>query len=151
MIYLASDHAGFQLKKEIASFLKQANFDFIDIGPGEYDESDDYPDYIIPAAEKVAQSPDENKGIILGGSGQGEAIAANKIKGIRAALFYGGQKEIISLSRIHNNANVLSLGARFLDKKETIEAVKLWLKTSFSDEARHERRIKKINDFENKL
>lgn len=150
MIYLASDHAGFELKKEIASFLKQANLDFLDIGPHQYDESDDYPDYIIPAAQKVAETPDENKGIILGGSGQGEAIAANKVKGIRAAIFYGGPKEIISLSRIHNKTNILSLGARFLNKEEAIEAVKLWLETGFSNEARHERRIKKINDFENK-
>ena len=150
MIYLASDHAGFELKKEIASFLKQANLDFTDIGPYQYDESDDYPDYIIPAAQKVAESPNENKGIVLGGSGQGEAIAANKVKGIRAALFYGGPKEIISLSKTHNKANVLSIGARFVGGKEAIETIKLWLKTKYLNEGRHGRRIKKINDFENK-
>ncbi|MFA4833797.1 MAG: RpiB/LacA/LacB family sugar-phosphate isomerase [Patescibacteria group bacterium] len=148
MIYLASDHAGFELKKEIASFLKQANLDFIDIGPHRYDESDDYPDYIIPAAQKVAENPDGNKGIILGGSGQGEALAANKVKGVKAALFYGGPKEIVSLAKTHNNTNILSLGARFLDKEEAIGAVKLWLETGFSNEARHKRRIKKINDYE---
>ena len=150
MIYLASDHAGLKLKKEITSFLKQAKIDFIDIGPNQYDESDDYPDFIIPAAQKVAENPERNKAIVLGGSGQGEAIAANKVKGIRAIVFYGGQKEIISLSRIHNNANVLSLGARFISKEEAIEAIKLWLETEYLKEERHERRTQKIKNFENR-
>lgn len=148
MIYIASDHAGFELKKEIVSFLKQSNIEYKDIGPHEYNELDDYPDFIIPAAKKVGENPNENRAIVLGGSGQGEAIAANKVKGIRAALYYGGPKEIVSLSKTHNNANVLSLGARFIDKKEAIEAIKLWLKTSFSKEARHSRRIDKIGKYE---
>lgn len=149
MIYLASDHAGFELKKEITRFLEQAKIDFIDLGPSEYNEPDDYPDFIIPAALKVAESPEENRGIIMGGSGQGEAIAANKVRGVRAALYYGGPKEIITLSKNHNNANMLSLGARFMNKNEAVEAVKLWLATDFSGEARHERRIKKMTNFEN--
>lgn len=148
MIYIASDHAGFKLKKEITSFLKKSNIKFIDIGPHIYDESDDYPDFIIPAAQKVAKSQ-ENKGIILGGSGQGEAIAANKVKGIRAAVFYGGSKKIVSLSKTHNNANILSLGARFINSKDCIKIIKLWLETDFSKDKRHERRINKINNFEN--
>ena len=148
MLYIASDHAGFELKKEIASFLKQSNIEFEDIGSHEYNKLDDYPDYIIPAAKKVAENPDKNRAIILGGSGQGEAIAANKVKGVRAALYYGGPKEIVSLSKTHNNANILSLGARFIDKKEAIEIIKLWLKTSFSKEDRHSRRIDKICKYE---
>lgn len=147
MLYLASDHAGYELKNKIAEFLKHNGIPFEDIGPHNYDESDDYPDYIIPAAKKVAANS-ENKGIILGGSGQGEAITANKIKGIRAALYYGGQKEIITLSRIHNDANILSLGARFIKMEEVIAIVKLWLKTDFSKEERHRRRIEKIQQFE---
>jgi ribose 5-phosphate isomerase B len=146
MIYLASDHAGFELKKSICGFLKQEGIEFTDMGPDTYVETDDYPDFIIPAAQKVAENSGADRGIVIGGSGQGEAIAANKVKGIRAALYYGGPSDIISLSRVHNNANVLSLGARFLTADEAIAAVKLWLKTPFSEEERHIRRIEKINN-----
>ena len=149
MIYLASDHAGFDLKNEVKSFLKENNFEFEDLGPHQYDESDDYPDFIIPAAQKVAEKPGENLAVVIGGSGQGEAIAANKVKGVRAALYYGGPKEIISLSKTHNNANVLSLGARFVNSKEAVEAVRLWLETSFLMETKHARRIEKIRKYEN--
>ncbi len=150
MIYLASDHAGFELKKQIAEFLNEEKIDFVDMGPHQYDQLDDYPDFIIPAAEKVAENLDDNLGIIVGASGQGEAIAANKIKGIRAALYYGGQNEIVELSKVHNDANILSLGAKFLDKEKAIEAVSLWLKTEFLNEQRHARRIEKIKKYENK-
>ena len=148
MIYLASDHAGFELKKEIISFLTHNPIEFDDLGPYTYDESDDYPDFIIPAAQKVGERPDENLAIIIGGSGQGEAIAANKVKGVRAALYYGGPKEIISLSKTHNNTNILSLGARFINKEEAVEAVKLWLETRFSYDEKHARRIDKIGKYE---
>ena len=99
---------------------------------------------MFPAAKAVAKDLN-SKGIILGGSGQGEAMAANRIKGVRAAVYYGNNDEIVKLSRIHNNANILSLGARFLKNDEAIEAVKLWLKTDFKDEDRHIRRIKKLD------
>lgn len=148
MIYLASDHAGFELKKHIAEFLKQEKINFIDVGPQQYDQFDDYPDFIIPAAEKVVENLNNNLGIIMGASGQGEAIAANKVKDIRAALYYGGGEQIIELSRVHNNANILSLGAKFLDKEKAIAAVKLWLKTKFLNEERHVRRIEKIKKYE---
>jgi ribose 5-phosphate isomerase B len=150
MIYLASDHAGFELKKQIGEFLKEMNLDFEDVGPHTYDAQDDYPDFIIPAAEKVAEKPMENKGIVLGGSGQGEALAANKVKGVRAALYYGGSTDIITLSRVHNNANILSLGARFLTMDEIKEVIKLWLATDFTEEERHARRLDKILDYEMK-
>ena len=148
MIYLASDHAGFELKNQLADFLKKINFEFVDLGPFSYDKLDDYPDFIIPAARKVGEDPRENKAIILGWSGQGEAMAANKVKGVRAVVYYGGQPEIIKLSRIHNNANVLSLGAGFLSAEEAIEVVKIWLETGFLNEARHRRRLEKISRFE---
>lgn len=148
MIFLASDHAGFELKKEIISFLKNSKIKYKDMGPYIYDSQDDYPDYIIPAAQKVAKNPQKHKAIILGMSGQGEAIAANKVKGIRAIVYYGGPKEILVLSRIHNNANVLSIGARFLSKKQVKEIIKLWLKTDFPKEKRHLRRINKISNYE---
>lgn len=149
MIYLASDHAGYHLKEKIKEFLKENDFEYEDLGPSTYDKTDDYPDYIIPAANKVAEQPEKNKAIILGGSGQGEAIAANKINGIRAIVFYGGPKDIITLSRTHNDANILSLGARFINPEEINEIISLWLETSFSNKDRHLRRINKINDFEN--
>ncbi|MBN2111991.1 RpiB/LacA/LacB family sugar-phosphate isomerase [Candidatus Woesearchaeota archaeon] len=148
MIYLASDHAAFKLKESIKEFLKESKIEFEDIGPNEFDKEDDYPDFIIPCAEKVAQNQ-ENKGIIMGGSGQGEAIAANKVKGIRAAVYYGGSEDIITLSKTHNNANILSLGARFLSAEDAKKAVKLWLDAEFSNEERHLRRICKIRDYEN--
>lgn len=148
MIFLASDHAGFELKKEIISFLKNSKVKYKDMGPYTYDSQDDYPDYIIPAAQKVAENPNIHKAIILGMSGQGEAIAANKVKGIRAIVYYGGPKDILILSRVHNNANVLSIGARFLSKKQVKEIIKLWLKTDFPKEKRHLRRINKISSYE---
>jgi len=149
MIYLASDHAGFELKHAIGSFLQQVNIEYIDMGPHQYDPADDYPDFIIPAVQKVARESGA-KGIVLGGSGQGEAIAANKVPGIRAALYYGGPEEIITLSRTHNDANVLSLGARFLDRETTIKVIESWLATDFSYEVHHARRIGKISEFESK-
>jgi len=143
-IFLGADHAGFELKEEVRKYLLKSGFQVEDKGNYSYDKDDDYPDFIVPVAKKVAQ--DKNSmGIIFGASGQGEAIAANKIKGIRAALYYGNKIDIVKLSRTHNDANILSLGARFLTKKEAVEAVKLWLKTGFSDEARHARRVKKVN------
>lgn len=148
MIYLASDHAGFELKKQLLAFLKENNYPCEDCGAFKMDQFDDYPDFIIPAAQKVASSS-ENLGIVIGGSGQGEAIAANKVKGIRAALFYGGNRDIITLSKEHNNANVLSLGARFVTVEEAKEVLKLWLDTKFSGEERHQRRINKLSSFEN--
>ena len=143
-IFLGTDHAGFELKEEIKKYLSKQGFEIYDMGALSFDPKDDYPDFIVPVAKKVAENPN-NKGIIFGASGQGEAIAANKIKGIRAALHYGGNMEIIRLSRTHNDSNVLSLGARFLTKEEAIGAVKTWLNTDFSNEKRHLRRIGKIS------
>ena len=143
-ILIGSDHAGFKLKEEVKKYLLDSGFDVDDKGAHSFDSQDDYPDFIVPVAKKVAENS-SCKGIIFGASGQGEAIAANKIKGIRAALYYGGDMEIVKLSRTHNNANILSLGARFVAKEHAIRAVKLWLNTDFSNEARHIRRIKKIN------
>ena len=147
MIYLATDHAGFELKEKIKAYLGELGEVVEDMGAFSVDPDDDYPDFIIPAAQKVAEDPDHNKGIVLGGSGQGEAIAANKIKGVRALLYYGGQPDIVKLARQHNNANVLSLGALFVTEEEAKEAIKLWLETDFEG-GRHERRVDKINKLE---
>ncbi len=149
IIYLASDHTGFELKEKIAKYLSSIKVVYDDLGPYTLDEQDDYPDYIIPVANKVSQ--DKNSlGIIIGGSGQGEAIVSNKVTGIRAVVLYSYNEDIIKLSKEHNNSNILSLGARFINEKEAIKAVSLWLKTPFSEEERHKRRLKKIEMFENK-
>lgn len=148
-VFLASDHAGFALKEKIKQYLKKNGFSFEDIGPYNFNKDDDYPDFIIPAAEKVAKTKN-SLGIILGGSSQGEAIVANKVKGIRAAAIYSYNPKIIQLSKQHNNANILSLGARFLTEKQAIQTINLWLKTKFSNEKRHIRRLRKIRDYESK-
>jgi len=114
-----------------------------DHGAHEYDAQDDYPDFIFPCARAVAANP-ENRGIILGGSGQGEAMAANRIKGVRAAVYYGSEREIARLSREHNNANVLSLGARFISEQEIYDIIETWLDEPFEG-GRHQRRIDKLD------
>lgn len=147
MIYLATDHAGFELKEQIKKYLGELGHEVKDMGAYKFDVDDDYPDFIIPAAQKVSENLMEHRAIILGASGQGEAIAANKVQGIRAAVYYGGPLNLVERSRSHNNANVLSLGAQFLTFEEAKEAIKLWLETPF-DGGRHERRIEKISKFE---
>ena len=147
-IILGSDHAGFELKEFIKKELTSLGYEVEDHGAFKLDKDDDYPDFIVPVAEKVSTDIKRNRGIIFGGSGQGEAIAANKVKGVRAGLYYGHNPEIVKLSRTHNNCNVLSLGARFISRDEALAAVKLWLETDFSGEKRHERRIGKISKTE---
>ncbi|MDO8183860.1 MAG: RpiB/LacA/LacB family sugar-phosphate isomerase [bacterium] len=145
IIYLAADHAGFNLKEQIKSYLKSAGYQVEDQGAFILDPSDDYPDFVSLAAKQVAADPELTRAIIIGGSGQGEAMMANRFPQVRAAVYYGGQEEIITLSREHNNANVLALGARFISVAEAISAVKLWLATAFTNEERHERRLKKLD------
>ena len=145
-IYIASDHAGYELKEKLIAFLIEDNgHEVIDEGAFEYNEQDDYPDFISKVAQKISEEP-EARGIILGGSGQGEAMGANRFKGVRATVFYGGNNEIIKLSREHNDANILSLGARFLSEDDAKKVVKMWLNTAFSGEERHARRINKIDN-----
>lgn len=146
-IILASDHAGFRLKESIKALLKKAGYSVEDVGAYSYNAEDDYPDFVHNVAKKVAKEKN-SKGIVFGGSGQGEAIVANKVNGIRAALYYGKNMEIVELSRTHNDANILSLGARFLTDKDAIKAIKVWLNTPFSNKERHLRRIRKISKLE---
>jgi ribose 5-phosphate isomerase B len=152
-IYVASDHAGFEMKTEVVSFLETTGWSVEDCGAYEYEPEDDYPQWVRPCAQKVAAETG-SFGIIFGGSGQGEAIVANKIEGIRAAVFYGTKSllenkksdgyDIPRLAREHNNSNVLSLGARFLTLDEAKEAIKIFLETPFLGDERHIRRIEKI-------
>lgn len=142
-IYIGTDHAGFELKQKLVPFFQSLGHEVVDFGAHEFHEGDDYPDFIAPVAKEVSADPTA-RGIILGGSGQGEAMVANKFPHVRATVYYGGTLDIIRLSREHNDANILSLGARFLTEEEAKAAVELWLSTPFSGEERHVRRIEKI-------
>src|SRR3989338_2601767 len=124
-IFIGTDHAGYVLKEKLVSFLNEGGYDIVDKGAFEYNEQDDYPDYIIPVAEEVNKDPDNVKGIILGATGEGEAIAANKFTHVRAVVFYGrshpvvdDEADVLVRSREHNDANILSLGARYLSEEE---------------------------------
>jgi len=142
-IHIATDHAGLDLKNIIRDYLISKGHEVTDHGAHEYDALDDYPDYIFPCAKAVA-SDLESRGIILGGSGQGEAMAANRVKGVRAAVFCNGPVEIVKLSREHNNANILSLGARFMTEDEIYGVIEIWLDEPFEG-GRHQRRIDKLD------
>ncbi len=148
-IYLGADHAGFHYKEIVKAFLtKDMAYDVVDKGAFTYAETDDYPDFIAPVAAAVAQDRRDGResyGIIFGGSGQGEAIVANRTRGVRCAVYYGGPEEIVTLSREHNDANMLSIGARFAAEDSLTNIVKLWLTTDFSHAQRHVRRIEKID------
>src|SRR3989344_5450689 len=143
-IFVGSDHAGFGLKEKLIPYLKELGHEVEDKGAFEYNEEDDYPDFIKPVAEAVSQDR-ETRGIIIGKSGQGEAMSANRIKGVRAMVWYGGNMEVLRLSREHNDSNILSLGAGLIGGEEVFKAVKLWLETPFADAERHIRRIKKLD------
>ncbi|MCX6701803.1 MAG: RpiB/LacA/LacB family sugar-phosphate isomerase [Candidatus Zambryskibacteria bacterium] len=147
-IYIGSDHAGFEMKKVLVSFLIENGFNIYDCGPKEYIHDDDYPDYISIVAKHVSKEINA-KGIIIGWSGQGEAMVANRFPNVRCAVFYGGSKHVLTLSREHNDANILSLGAHFITTGEAKQAMELWLGTKFSNEERHMRRIKKIEKYDN--
>ena len=146
-IHIGSDHAGLELKAELVKHLTGNGHDVTDHGPHEYDALDDYPDFCIPAAEAVAKDP-TSLGIVLGGSGNGEQMAANKVKGIRAALAWS--IETAKLSRDHNNANVIAVGGRMHGVSFVKEIIDTFIASPFSNDERHIRRIKKISDFENK-
>lgn len=159
-IALASDHTGYEQLNDLQEFLEQLGHTCENYGPKTLDTSDDYPDYIFKAAEAVAKGVCE-KGIVLGGDGQGEAMVANRLKGVRCGVYYGpavtgkavdvkgrisnSPYEIVRLTRLHNDANMLSIGARFVALNDMKDVIKLWLETNFSGEARHTRRIDKLD------
>ena len=144
-IYLGSDHAGFELKSVLAEWVALAGHEVVDCGPASYHEDDDYPPYVMKVAASVAADP-ASLGIVIGGSGNGEQIASNKIPGIRAALAWS--EETARLARLHNDANVLSLGARTYPVADAIAFTRVFLETPFSGEARHARRIAMITSYE---
>ena len=145
-IYFATDHAGFELKEKLLAYVRDVlGYTVEDCGAFVSTEGDDYPEFIRVAASAVSKNPHDAKAIILGGSGQGEAIVANRFPHVSAVVYYGYNTDILRLSREHNDANVLSFGARFVTVEEAQEAVALWLSTPFHEEARHVRRISQID------
>ncbi len=163
-VYLASDHTGYELKEKIKEFLQRMGFEVEDCGAFSYDKYDDYPDFISKAAQKVSKDPDNARGVVLGGSGQGEAIVANKFKDVRCAVFYtpalavqsvniegrtsNDSFEILKLTREHNFANMLSIGVRFLKEEDILKAIKLWLDAPAPTDEKHIRRVNKIKQLE---
>jgi ribose 5-phosphate isomerase B len=147
-VYLATDHAGFQLKEEIKRYLQDLKYEVEDLGAYTLDPTDDYPLFIAKAAEEVSKETENSMAIIFGKSGAGEEIVANKFKHVRAVL--GFSKENVQLARQHNNANVLSLGAQFVSLEKAKELVEIFLKTPFSGDPRHIRRIEEIKKIEDK-
>ncbi|MDO8659194.1 MAG: RpiB/LacA/LacB family sugar-phosphate isomerase [Candidatus Parcubacteria bacterium] len=161
-IFIGADHAGYELKEELKSYLSELGYEVEDKGAFGLNEDDDYPDFITPVAKAVAEGPESEgrRGIILGGGGQGEAMCANRTVGVRAAVFYGevlpqssvdikGERsidsfEVVKLTREHNDANILAIGSRFVSTDEAKFAVELFLSTKFSGDERHKRRITKF-------
>ena len=144
-VHLGCDHAGFELKEHLVSWLTEQGHEPVDHGAHEYDALDDYPAFCIAAAEAVAAEPG-SLGIVLGGSGNGEQIAANKVGGIRAALAFS--VDTARLAREHNDANVISLGARQYSQDDAVSFVAAFLDTPFSGDPRHQRRIDQVSDYE---
>ena len=153
-VYFASDHAGFDLKNALIEHVRSLGYGVEDMGASVLDTADDYPDFITPCARRVA-AEQGSFGIIIGGSGQGEAMAANRIAGARAAVFYGEPAHpqtdaggaVLDMGtsiRAHNDANILSLGARFLLQEDAQAVVSRFLTTPFSGEERHRRRLAKF-------
>ncbi|TQN32376.1 ribose 5-phosphate isomerase B [Haloactinospora alba] len=144
-VYLGSDHAGYELKQRLASHLADSDHEVVDIGPAVYDGEDDYPPFVLRAAEGVVADPG-SLGIVIGGSGNGEQMAANKVAGVRAALAWS--EETARLAREHNDANVLSIGGRMHSTEESLRFAEVFLSTPYSGEKRHTRRIEMLNDYE---
>lgn len=144
IIHLATDHAGFEHKQAIVAWLESEGLDVVDHGAHEYDALDDFPDFISLAAQAVGKKPQTECAIIFGGSGTGEAIVANRYPGVRAAVLYADVPDIVTLSRQHNNANVLSIGARFISVDVAKKHIWEWLHTNALLEEKYQRRNKKI-------
>ncbi|UPK77128.1 ribose-5-phosphate isomerase [Nocardioidaceae bacterium SCSIO 66511] len=144
-VHIASDHAGFELKARLVEHLTEAGHDVTDHGAHTYDADDDYPPFCIAAGEAVVADAG-SLGIVIGGSGNGEQIAANKVRGVRAALAWND--ETAALAREHNDANVVSIGGRMHEVEQSIRLVDTFLATPFSNEARHQRRIELLAEYE---
>ena len=151
-IAIASDHAGFELKKYLINYIEELGLEVQDFGPLLYTEDDDYPDYVKSVGEYISENnnPEDFRGIVIGGSGQGENICANRYDNVRSVIVYGNDMNlntnIVKLSRQHNDANIISFGARFITNENASELLKIWLEEKFSNEERHVRRLSKIEN-----
>ena len=147
-IYLATDHAGFQLKEEVKKYLEEEGKEVYDCGALTLEQGDNYPPYMAAVGENIQKDAmhDPSMAIIFGGSGQGEAIVANRFRHVRAIVYAGGNLELVKLGREHNDANVLSIGARFVSFAEAKQAIDFFLSTHFSHEERHADRIIQIDE-----
>ena len=145
-IVFAADHGGFALKTALIPFVEELGYETADMGAYELNEKDDYPEFISKAAKAVSNDPENTLGIILGRSGQGEAMLANRFPHVRAAVYHGGNTDILVKTREDNDANMLSLAGSFISEEEAKEAVKLWLETDFTQEPRHVRRLEQIEE-----
>ncbi len=144
LIHLATDHAGFEHKQSVLKWLKEEGYEVVDHGSFTFEAEDDFTDFIAKAASAVSKDSVKSKAVIFGGSGQGEAMIANRYPQVRATVFYGGDEEIIKLSREHNDSNILSIGARFVDIDTAKKVIWDWLKTGTSTDKKYARRNKKI-------
>ncbi|MDT0377607.1 ribose-5-phosphate isomerase [Streptomyces sp. DSM 42041] len=144
-VYLGSDHAGYELKNHLVDWLKSAGHEPVDCGPHLHDAQDDYPPFCLRAAERTA-ADSEALGIVIGGSGNGEQMAANKVRGVRCALAWS--EETAALAREHNNANMVSVGARMHSTEDAVTFVETFLGTPFSGDERHVRRIDMLSTYE---
>jgi len=144
MIYLGADHAGFHLKEELKKYLEELGYQYEDLGNQEMDPQDDYPDFALRVAEKVVET--KEKGILICSTGLGMCLAANKVKGVRAVVVWNEFTAIES--RKHNNANILCLAGKVLDLETAKKIIRVWLETEFSQEERHVRRLKKVEEIE---
>ena len=145
-IFIGADHNGFAMKNEISEWLRREGYEVEDMGPTEFDKTDDYPDFGIKVAEEVAKDTDNRFGVLVCGSGVGMSVAADKVKGVRAALIH--DPEIARVAQRDDDINVLALGASFIDLGRAKEVIGAWLNTPFSKKERHIRRVKKITDYE---
>lgn len=147
MIYIGADHGGYKMKADLKKFLEKKKLEFVDVGAKTLKAGDDYPDYAKLVAKKVSQNPIQNLGILICRSGQGVCIVANKFVHVRAALVWNTKEA--EMSRIDDMSNVLCLPSNYISEKDAEKIVTVWLKTKYSTEARHVRRIKKISALEN--
>ena len=147
LIYIGADHRGFQLKESLKNFLESQEYEVVDVGNDKFDEDDDYPDFAVLVAKQVSQDAINRRGILICGSGAGVDITANKFNGIRSVLAINAKQA--QKSRSDDDTNVLSLAADFISEEEAVKILDLWLKTPFSGEEKHKRRIAKINEIEN--
>ena len=150
-IHVATDHAGFEHKEAVASWLTQEGYTVVDHGSYHFDAVDDFPDFISLAASAVNEDPQSSRGIIFGGSGQGEAMMANSYPHVRAVVYYGGDKTVPIISRQHNDANVLSIGARFVDVNMSKQVIWDWLHTQPLTDEKYQRRNQKMIEITKQL